>query len=60
MAELEHYCDQTASSVLLLLMQITGTRSDAIDKAACHVGRAIGLSAVVRGAPMLLQHREVQ
>lgn len=60
MVELEHYCDQTASSVLLLLMQMTGTRSEAIDRAACHVGRAIGLSAVVRGAPMLLQHREVR
>eukprot|EP00040_Diaphanoeca_grandis_P025751 m.143129 g.143129 ORF g.143129 m.143129 type:complete len:365 (+) comp30292_c0_seq1:370-1464(+) len=58
--EIEEYADQTISCVLMMLLQVAGVRSPDTDLAACHVGRAIGLANVLRGAPHLFQRREIR
>eukprot|EP00041_Stephanoeca_diplocostata_P018050 m.374567 g.374567 ORF g.374567 m.374567 type:complete len:194 (+) comp20908_c0_seq11:864-1445(+) len=58
--ELEDYSDQTVTAVLLAVLRCMGMRSPDVDKAACHVGRAVGIATVLRSAPMLIPHGEIR
>lgn len=58
--EFEDYADQTVTAVLLLLLEAGGLRTDLADRAACHVGRAVAIAAVLRAAPFLFSRGEVR
>eukprot|EP00899_Mesostigma_viride_P011498 jgi/Mesvir1/20349/Mv19936-RA.1 len=48
-ADLERYAEHTASSLLYLLLQVAGASDANTDHAASHVGKAVGLTTLLRG-----------
>lgn len=56
-SDLEAYADQTASSLLLLSLESCGVRDDRADEAASLIGRAAGISTVLRALPARLVTR---
>lgn len=56
-ADLEAYADQTASSLLFLSLESCGVRDDRADEAASLIGRAAGISTVLRALPARLATR---
>ncbi|XP_017018020.1 NADH dehydrogenase (ubiquinone) complex I, assembly factor 6 homolog [Drosophila kikkawai] len=49
--ELEEYAEQTFSSLLLLLVEISGVRDLQVDHAASHLGKALGIATLLRAIP---------
>ncbi|XP_064555057.1 NADH dehydrogenase (ubiquinone) complex I, assembly factor 6 homolog [Drosophila montana] len=49
--ELEDYADQTCSSLLHLLVQLSGVQDIQVDHAASHLGKAQGISMLLRAIP---------
>ena len=48
-SQVEEYAENTASSLLYLLCEVAGIRDSQVDHAAMHLGKAIGISTLVRG-----------
>ncbi|EDW00218.1 NADH dehydrogenase (ubiquinone) complex I, assembly factor 6 homolog [Drosophila grimshawi] len=49
--ELEDYADQTCSSLLHLLVQLSGVQDLQVDHAASHIGKAQGIAMLIRAIP---------
>ncbi|KAH8287715.1 hypothetical protein KR054_011853 [Drosophila jambulina] len=49
--ELEEYAEQTFSSLLLLLVEVSGVRDLQVDHAASHLGKALGIATLLRAIP---------
>ncbi|CAM9184670.1 unnamed protein product [Choristocarpus tenellus] len=48
---METYAENTASSLLYLMLEIAGVKGKDLDHAAAHVGKAVGIVTLLRGAP---------
>jgi len=59
MAELELYAEETASSVLYLTLEALGVRQAEADHVASHLGKAIGITTLLRGAPVHWKQKHV-
>ncbi|KAJ3300142.1 NADH dehydrogenase (ubiquinone) complex I, assembly factor 6 [Borealophlyctis nickersoniae] len=55
--DLELYGENTASSILYLLLETLGVRDHQADHAAGHLGKAIGIVTMLRGTPFHIQER---
>eukprot|EP01126_Amoeba_proteus_P040429 TRINITY_DN4312_c0_g1_i6.p1 TRINITY_DN4312_c0_g1~~TRINITY_DN4312_c0_g1_i6.p1 ORF type:complete len:263 (+),score=61.21 TRINITY_DN4312_c0_g1_i6:223-1011(+) len=49
--EMEEYCEETASCLLYLTLEILGVKNTAADHVASHLGKAMGLVTLLRGLP---------
>lgn len=56
-AEIEAYCESTASGLLYLSLEAAGVRDVAADHAATHIGKAEGLALLLRAAARHHQQR---
>eukprot|EP01090_Pellita_catalonica_P012006 TRINITY_DN2511_c0_g1_i2.p1 TRINITY_DN2511_c0_g1~~TRINITY_DN2511_c0_g1_i2.p1 ORF type:complete len:309 (-),score=20.26 TRINITY_DN2511_c0_g1_i2:38-964(-) len=56
--ELETYAEETSSSLLYLSLETLNIRDTDATHAASHVGKAVGISRILRGTPFHLQTRE--
>jgi NADH dehydrogenase [ubiquinone] 1 alpha subcomplex assembly factor 6 len=56
----EDHADSTVTAVLLLLLESAAARTETVDRAACHVGRAVATAALLRSAPFLLAAGETR
>ena len=59
MKDLEAYSENTASSILYLLLEALGVRSHETDHIASHIGKAMGITTVLRGLPEQLNQRRM-
>ncbi|KAH8316872.1 hypothetical protein KR067_007206 [Drosophila pandora] len=50
--ELEEYADQAFSSLLHLLVEVSGVRDVQVDHAASHLGKAQGIATMLRAVPL--------
>ncbi|XP_052858043.1 NADH dehydrogenase (ubiquinone) complex I, assembly factor 6 homolog [Drosophila gunungcola] len=50
--ELEEYAEQAFSSLLLLLLEVSGVRDLQADHAASHLGKAQGIATLLRAIPL--------
>ncbi|TPX64560.1 hypothetical protein SpCBS45565_g05818 [Spizellomyces sp. 'palustris'] len=57
MKDLENYAENTASSMLYLLLETLGIRDHHADHAASHVGKASGITTILRGTPFHVKER---
>lgn len=57
--DLERYAEQTASSLLYLTLECLGVRDGAADRAASHVGAAVGLATLLRGTAFHAMRQQV-
>ncbi|PIK35088.1 putative NADH dehydrogenase (ubiquinone) complex I, assembly factor 6 [Apostichopus japonicus] len=57
--EVETYAEKTASSILYLTLEIFGVRDIHADHAASHVGKAQGLTTLIRSVPYHAARRKV-
>ncbi|KXS11027.1 hypothetical protein M427DRAFT_36357 [Gonapodya prolifera JEL478] len=57
LASLEQYAEHTASSLLYLHLQLLRVQSLHADHAASHLGKAVGISTVLRGAAWQARER---
>jgi len=59
---LEHaqtYAENTASSLFYLTLESAGYRSVSFDHAASHLGKAVGLTTIIRGTPYHIKERQL-
>ncbi|KAI8616914.1 isoprenoid synthase domain-containing protein, partial [Chytriomyces sp. MP71] len=54
---LEQYTENTQSSILYLQLEASGIRDFKVDHVASHIGKAVGLTTLLRGTPFHLAHR---
>lgn len=59
LAEVEDYAEKTASSMLYLTLEILGVRNVQADHAASHIGKAQGLTTLIRAVPYHAARRNV-
>ncbi len=57
--DLESYAENTASSVNYLLLEALDVKSRETDHIASHIGKATGISTVLRGLPEQLNSRRM-
>ncbi|ELR18356.1 phytoene synthase family protein, putative [Acanthamoeba castellanii str. Neff] len=58
LAALENFTEDTASSLLYLTLESLRIRNMDADHAASHIGKAVGISFLLRGTPYHLQQRQ--
>lgn len=56
-SDLESYSEETASSLLYLTLEACGLRNHESEHAASHIGKAIGISTLLRATPYHLRAR---
>ena len=59
MDSLEMYADQTASSLLYLQLEAIGVKNLNIEHASGHLGKAIGITTLLRGLPYTLANDRI-
>ena len=59
MDELETYAENSSSAILYLQLQALGIQNLHADHCASHIGKAIGISAILRGIPFGIFYREI-
>jgi len=57
LAALENFAEDTTSSLLYLTLESLGLRHPEADHAASHIGKAVGISFLLRGTPYHLRSR---
>lgn len=55
--DLEKYAENTASILLYLELQMMGITDVHADHAASHVGKAVGITTLIRGTPFHIRDR---
>ncbi|KAJ3030363.1 UNVERIFIED_CONTAM: NADH dehydrogenase (ubiquinone) complex I, assembly factor 6 [Siphonaria sp. JEL0065] len=55
---LEKYAEQSQSSLLYLQLEACGVQDFKVDLIASHIGKAVGISTVLRSTPVLAQERQ--
>ncbi|KAJ3264283.1 NADH dehydrogenase (ubiquinone) complex I, assembly factor 6, partial [Blyttiomyces sp. JEL0837] len=58
-ADLEQYGENTASALLYLQLESLGIQDHHIDHVASHVGKANGITTLIRGTPIHVRHRKL-
>jgi NADH dehydrogenase [ubiquinone] 1 alpha subcomplex assembly factor 6 len=56
MAEMEQYCENTASTLLYLQLELLNVKNMDIDHIASHLGKAMGVVTLLRGIPYALRN----
>ncbi|KAJ7558011.1 hypothetical protein O6H91_04G021300 [Diphasiastrum complanatum] len=56
-ADVEHYAESTASTLLYLTLEAAGIRNTNADHAASHIGKAAGLALLLRASPFHVGYR---
>ncbi|KAI8841023.1 isoprenoid synthase domain-containing protein [Chytriomyces cf. hyalinus JEL632] len=59
LASLEAYAEQSQSSLLYLQLEACGVQNFKVDHIASHIGKAIGISTILRGTPAHVQVRQL-
>ncbi|KAI9345644.1 isoprenoid synthase domain-containing protein [Obelidium mucronatum] len=56
---LEKYAEQSQSSLLYLQLEACGVQDFKVDHISSHIGKAIGLTTVIRSTPILVPERQL-
>ncbi|KAJ3390324.1 NADH dehydrogenase (ubiquinone) complex I, assembly factor 6 [Lobulomyces angularis] len=55
--ELENYAENTSSSLLYLQLEALGLKNVTTDHVASHIGKAVGISTIIRATPYHVRER---
>ncbi len=59
LADVEEYAEQTASSLYYLSLETMGVKNVNADHVASHIGKAYGLTTLLRGVPFHASRKQI-
>ena len=59
LADIEEYAEQTASSMYYLSLETMGVKDVHADHVASHIGKAYGLTTLLRGGPFHASRKQI-
>lgn len=59
LADVEEYAEQTASSMYYLSLETMGVKDVHADHVASHIGKAYGLTTLLRGVPFHASRKQI-